>query len=293
MWLEDLRGGAALAVTHQQRINIRGLPPGEKQERELGWFGWSILSDLSRDGHKILFTEAGDGGGPNYTVFLRDTDGSPPSRIGDGDALCLSPDGKWAITQAATGGALILVPTGAGESKPLTHDSVGYRRVHWLPDGKKLLASGIEPGHAVRDYLIDVSSGDSKPITPEGTSGVSLSPDGRSTAVRAADGKMGIWPLDGGGFRPIPGLTSAFNVTGWSPDGASLYAASSHANGKLAQLYKVNPLTGKMELWKAFGAAAGAGITDTSAPLFSSDGSAYAYLYTQLLSEAYVVTGLK
>ena len=81
MWLEDLRNGTTLAVTHHQRIGIRGVAPGGKEERELGWFGWSLLADLSRDGHKILFTEAGDGGGPNYTVFLRDTDGSPPVRI--------------------------------------------------------------------------------------------------------------------------------------------------------------------------------------------------------------------
>src|SRR5579863_8388907 len=293
MWLEDVHDGTALAVTHQQRINIRGVAPGEKQERDLGWFGWSILADLSRDGHKILFTEAGDGGGPNYTVFLRDTDGSPPSRIGDGSAMSLSPDAKWAITKAATGGPLTLVPTGAGELKQLTHDSVTYTVAQWLPGGKQILASGIEVGHGMRDYLIDVNSGDSKPVTPEGTSGVRLSPDGKSTAVRAPDGKLGIWPLDGSGFRPIPGLNSDFYVTGWSPDGASLYVASSRATGKLVHLYKVNPMTGKMELWKTFGAAAGAGITDTGAPLFSSDGSAYAYLYTQRLSQAYVITGLK
>ncbi len=83
-WLEDRRGGTTLIVTHQQRIGIRGMAPGGKEERDLGWFGWSILGDISQDGHKILFDEEGDGGGPNYTVFLRDTDGSPPLRIGEG-----------------------------------------------------------------------------------------------------------------------------------------------------------------------------------------------------------------
>ncbi len=81
-----------------------------------------------------------------------------------------------------------------------------YGAVRWLPDGKQLLASGIEAGHGARDYLIDVSTGDSKPVTPEGISGVRLSPDGRSTAVQGADGKWGIWPLDGSGIRLIPGL---------------------------------------------------------------------------------------
>jgi hypothetical protein len=76
MWLEDLRNGMELMVTHRQTVGIRGEAPGEKEERELGWFGWSILRDISRDGRKILFEEEGDGGGPNYTVFLRDTNGA-------------------------------------------------------------------------------------------------------------------------------------------------------------------------------------------------------------------------
>ena len=61
------------------------MAPGGKEEHELGWFGWSELRDISRDGRKIIFDEEGDGGGPNYTVYLRDTDGSPPARIGEGE----------------------------------------------------------------------------------------------------------------------------------------------------------------------------------------------------------------
>ena len=48
MWLEDIRNGTALMITHQERIGIRGMAPGAKEERELGWFGWSIVRDISR-----------------------------------------------------------------------------------------------------------------------------------------------------------------------------------------------------------------------------------------------------
>ena len=293
MWLEDLRNGTALMVTHQGRIGIRGVAPGGKEERELGWFGWSILRDMSPDGRKILFDEEADGGGPNYTVFLRDTNGSPPARIGDGNAVAISPDAKWAITKPAKGGPLNLVPTGAGEARVLTHDAVSYGGAHWLPDGKGLLAFGIETGHGARDYLIDISSGASKPITPEGVVGVNLSPDGRSTSVKGPDGKWGIWPLDGNGLRLIPGLDSNYDVTGWSPDGGSVYATSSRAGQKVAKVYEVNAATGKMQPWKTFGAETGAGVFSVDAPVLSNDGTAYAYIYTRILSEAYVVTGLK
>ncbi|MGC2182780.1 MAG: WD40 repeat domain-containing serine/threonine protein kinase [Terriglobales bacterium] len=293
MWLQDRRNGLALMVAHQIRIGIRGTPPDGKGEHELGWLGWSILRDISRDGKEVLFEEDGDGGGPSYTVFIRDTDGSPPVRIGNGTAEAISPDDKWVITRPAKEGALFVVPTGAGEARQLTHDNISYGSVRYLPDGKQLLASGIEAGHGVRDYLIDLSNGKARPVTPEGVAGTQVSPDGRSVAVLGPDGKWSIWPLDGSGLRPIPNLDSKFLVSGWTPDGLSLYAASNRLHTRTAKVYRANIATGKMELWKTFGEALSVGVTNVSAPRFSSDGGAYAYVYSQVLSQAYVVKGLK
>jgi Tol biopolymer transport system component len=293
MWLQDIRNGVALTITHQIRLGIRGMGPGGKEERELGWLGWAGLRDISRDGKKILFEEEGDGGGPNYTVFLRDTDGSPPVRMGEGIAEAISPDGRWVITKPAKEGPLSLVPTGAGEARQLTRDNISYDPVRYLPDGKHLLAFGIEPGHGARDYLIDVSDGSAKPITPEGISGTLVSPDGRNVAVLGPDGKYGIWPLDGSGMRLVPGLDSKYRVTGWAPDGGSLNVVYSHRNEKTANVYRVNVATGKIEFWKAFGSDLPTGSSQAFPPRISSDGSAYAYVYFQELSEAYVVRGLQ
>jgi len=294
MWLEDMRNGTVLTVTHRERLDIRGKGPGAKEERELGWFGWSELRDISPDGKKILFEEEGNGGGPNYTVFLRDTDGSPPAKIGEGVAGAISPDGKWAITKPAKGGNLVLVPTGAGESKTLTHDAVSYGGARFLPDGKHLIAAGIEAGHARRDYLIDLSSGDSKPITPEGIGSVLVSPDGKSLAVRKSDGQRGIWSLENSQFQPVSGLDPKSYVIGWTEDGSSLYVVPNRSNrpGPVA-VSRLNIKTGKIEPWKTFGGDFGAGITSIAAPHLSADGNSYAYIYIRVLSEAYVVKGLK
>jgi eukaryotic-like serine/threonine-protein kinase len=296
MWVEDLRNGTVLSVVNHTRLGIRGMEPGGKEEHELGWFGWSELRDISRDGRKIVFDEEGDGGGPNYTVFMRDTDGSPPARIGEGDSMAISGDGKWVITKPAKGGPLSLVPTGAGEARRLTHDSVSYSLVRFLPDGKRLLASGIEAGHGGRDYLIELSTGDSKPLTPEGIAGTVISPDGKSVAVRGPDGKRGIWPIDGGGFRPIPGVESNLSIIGWTADGESLYVVPSRRVGRALKsipVSRVNIQTGKIDAWKTFGDETGAGVSTIVAPHLSSDGNGYAYLYVRTLSEAYVVSGLK
>src|SRR6202453_3118214 len=297
IWLEDLRNGTVLSVANHTRLGIRGMEPGGKEEHELGWFGWSELRDITRDGGKILFEEQGDGGGPNYTVFLRNTDGSPPARIGEGDAGAISPDGKWVITKPAKGGPLSLVPTGAGEARQLTHDAVTYLigDTQFFPDGKRLLAAGIEAGHGSRDYIIDVGSGDSKPLTPEGILGVRISPDGKSIAVRGPEGKIGIWPLEGGEFHPIPGLESSYSILGWTADGESLNLSPKRSGAlslRSAKVFRANVQTGKIELWKTFGEQTGAGVSSVSPPHLSSDGTGYAYLYIRVLSEAYVITGL-
>jgi len=293
MWLEDLKNGQALMITHQQRIDIHGLPPGAKQEVDLSWLGWSGLRDISRDGKKILFEEEAEGGGPNYTVFLRDTDGSPAVRMGEGLAGAISPDGKWVVTKPLKTGALSLVPTGAGESRQLTHDNISYGIVHYFPDGKRLLAEGIEPGHGGRDYIVDVNTGSSTPLTPEGTVGLILSPDGQKVAVSSPDGKVGIWTVGGSTMQPIPDLDSTQLVVAWAPDGQSVFVRSRQARDPTAKVYRVNLATGKKEFWKEFGANLASGITSVSAPRFSADMSAYAYSYNQILCEAYVVKGFK
>jgi eukaryotic-like serine/threonine-protein kinase len=297
IWLEDLRNGTMLSVANHIRLGIRGMEPGGKEEHELGWFGWSELRDISRDGRKILFEEEGDGGGPNYTVFLRNTDGSPPARIGEGDAGAISPDGKWVITKPAKGGPLSLVPTGAGEAQQLTHDAVTYLigRMQFFPDGKRLLAGGIEAGHGGRDYIIEVGSGDSKPLTPEGIVGEQISPDGKSIAARGPDGKIGIWPLEGGEFHPLPGLESGYSILSWTADGQSLYLSPKRSGAlalRSAKVFRVNVQTGKIEPWKTFGEQTGAGVSSVSPPYLSRDGTGYAYLYIRVLSEAYIITGL-
>jgi hypothetical protein len=186
-----------------------------------------------------------------------------------------------------------LVPTGAGEARQLTHDNVNYQKVRWLAGDKELLAIGFESGHGARDYLIAMSSGDSKPVTPEGVVGALPAPDGRSTAVQGPDGKWGIWLLDGSGLRPIPGLDSNYRVRGWSPDGAWVLTLPTLQSGKAGSVYRVNIVTGKMEPVKTFGDGLAAGTVSVGGSYMSGDGGAYAYRYMQTLSQVYVVRGMK
>ncbi len=94
---------------------------GDARERNLSWLEQSSVASLSPDGGVLLFSEQGESGGEKGAVYLRKTDGSPAVRLGDGRALALSPEGKWALALVPSDASprLVLLPTGAGEPRPI------------------------------------------------------------------------------------------------------------------------------------------------------------------------------
>src|SRR5207237_7997697 len=147
---------------------------------------------LSADGRAVLFGETGEGGGPKYAVYLRKTDGSSAMRLGEGISLGLSPDGKWAIARPnITPSPLVLLPTGGGEAKRLTHDSTNHLRARWLPDGKRLAFSGNEAGHGFRLYVESPAEGKARAIRPEGVNRtLVISAKGGQVAGAGADDQV-------------------------------------------------------------------------------------------------------
>jgi eukaryotic-like serine/threonine-protein kinase len=191
--LQDIwQDGRVLLYRDTWRRELIGRASGESKERDLSWFDYSYPSDISSDGKELLFTEAGEGGGPNYSVYQRKIGDTSAVRLGDGLAIAVSPDGKWVIASPPIPPAqLVLLPTGPGEAKPLSHDSINHSRARWLPDGRRFIFSGKEPGHAARIYLQDSSEGKPVPISPEGIDPLVLvlSPDGQQVVGVGPDEK--------------------------------------------------------------------------------------------------------
>ena len=124
--------GRVLIARTDDRGGITVRAPGAATERDLSWLDSANLADLSPDGSRALFYEGGVGGGPKGSVYLRGTDGSPAVRLGDGTALALSPDGRWAIARTAAP-HLDLIPTGAGTSRRLERPGLTLWRLAGCP----------------------------------------------------------------------------------------------------------------------------------------------------------------
>lgn len=238
---------------------------------------------------KVLFDEAGEGGGPGYSVYVRKTDGSPAVRLGEGSAMSFSPDGKWAlaILHSSSDPQLVAYPTGAGESRLLPRDGLWVYSARWLPDGRRIVFAANEPGHGQRLYLRDFDGGKPRALTPEGYGGYyPVSPDGNRVVARGPGGKIYLYPISGGAPTPVPGIDSTDLVTQFSADGRSLYVV--RRSELPASVYRVDIADGRRVLWRTLAPADPSGVLRASV-LPTPAGDAYVWEYTRQTSDLYLI----
>ena len=246
---------------------------------------------MSPDGKTIVFSETGEAMGSNYSIFLRKTDGSPAVRLGEGGFGFLSPDGKWVAALDGTPAKVVLLPTGVGEARPLTDDKTNHFALAWCPDGKGIVYSAAEPGHAPRTYLLNIDGGAPRAITPEGTYGTLVTPDG--SFLYALDDKRQAWryPLAGGEPEKLNIVVNpAERAIGLFDGGKSLLVRTTSIP---VEITRVDLATGRREPWKEISPPDPAGVVSVPGMRFSADGKAYAYSVGRMLSDLYVVDGLK
>jgi Tol biopolymer transport system component len=294
LWLADVYvDGRALVVRHTSRRGIVGTKPGDPTERDLSWLDWSYPSALSPDGVSLLFTEQGQGGGADYSVYMRKTDGSPAVRLGTGNGVGLSRDGRWAIASSLSDvGRIDFLPVGTGEVRTIHLPGMNIAWAAFLPGDKRLLVNASEAGQRQRQYVVDATGGTAQPITPEGIGFFCvLSPDDARLAVNVPGHVARIVPIAGGDATDVPGSLPDDEPTAWSADGRALYV--SQREGPAVRVDRIDLGTGRRAAWKTLVPADRAGVNDVGFLLMAPDARAYVYSYRRLLSTLYHVDGLR
>ena len=294
--LQDVsREGRALISHDALRSGILAWTPGDPKERDLSWLDWSSVRDIAPDGSVFIFSETGEGGGPAYSAYSRRMDGSPPVRLGDGNPASISADGRWALSISgnATQRGLLLLPTGAGQSRTVPAGGLIVQAASWYPDGKRILVTGYEEGSGVRLYLLDNMDAKPRAISPPGYRAPfrSVSPDGRFAVAVGPDQRCYLYSLSGGEPTPVPGITTDETPIGWTADSRSLYV---YKRGLYpARVFLLDVSSGKRELWKDLTPPDAAGISNVAPPAIAADGRTYAYSYNRILSDLFLTEGLR
>jgi DNA-binding winged helix-turn-helix (wHTH) protein/Tol biopolymer transport system component len=296
--LHDVSRDGHLLLT---RDTIRGEVFGhifpDNKDRDLGWGDNSLATDLTPDGAMVALSVQGEASGRGYDVYVRKTDGSPAVRLGEGIPIKFSPDGKWVFTSYPSGiepastPQLLLLPTGAGQVVTLTHDSIEHGFGTLLPDGKRFVFDGVEPGHAPRIWLQDASDGKPQPITPEGVMAQGFSPDGKLMVAVGLEHKFWLYPVEGGQPRALSGIEPGEVPIGWSADSKHLFVATVKAVP--VRIYRTEVGTGRRQFVSKVAPSDLAGLWGFLTVHITPDGKSYVYSDYRILSDLYLASGLK
>jgi Tol biopolymer transport system component len=275
-------------------LEMRTLVPGSATERDLTWLGISSVADLSPDGHRVLFTVFSEGDAESAQTYIRQTDGTPAVHLGDGLALALSPDGKWALSQLTSPPRLVLLPTGVGTPKILKGAGLTYLdRASWFPDGRRVAFLARGNNSPPRVYVQDIDDGEPLPVGPPGISRPVVAPDGRMAAELRDHGQRPVlFKLDAPDVaRPCPGLEMGDIPIAWSLDGRALFFT--RVRTRTVEIHRVELSSGREKLVKSLVIQDPAGVRTPEFVRVTPDGKYYAYSFERILSDLYLVEGLK
>ena len=284
------RDGRVLFLRSSTRREIIGVDSAGNQ-KNLTWFEWSYPSDLSADGRSVLFDEQS---AIQSRIYVRKIDGSPAVHIAEGKSFAFSPDGRLALTTSQLGaGRLQLVPTGVGEPKVLLDGPLSVQWGSFTPDGRRVVFTGIEPGHGARLYLMDIAAREPRPISAEGVPigpGHAISPDGSRIAMLGVNGTIAIYPIGPGQPTSVAGARGGEFAARWSKDGRSLYVFKPDLPGRVDLL---DVASGERRLWKEVVPPDPAGVSQVEPFIVSADGTAFVYSYRRLLDGLELMTGVR
>ena len=103
--------------------------------------------------------------------------------------------------------------------------------------------------------------------------------------------KRFLYPVDGGAPVPFPIMASDDIALQWSSDGRLLYVWRGAAWPPVVD--RVDISTGRREAWKTIQPADPVGVDAIFRILVTPDGKAYCHDYVRVLSELFIVEGLK
>ncbi len=118
-----------------------------------------------------------------------------------------------------------------------------------------------------------------------------LSPDNVFVAAIGPDGKGYLYPVKGSEPRPISGLEPEEVTAAWGGDGRSLYAY--RERDLPCKVFRVDLPTGRRELWKEIRPPDAAGVSGIHRVKLTRDTRSYVYDFLRILSDLYLVEGLK
>ena len=294
------KNGKSLVTDEKARVKAAARRAVDEAERDLSWHDWTLPRDLTDDGETLLFEEGGASGGVHFSAYTRKMDGSAVKKIGDGSALALSPDGKYALLRVHNPHSrLVLMPTGAGENIELEYDPANPLEfdvyASFFPDGKQFMFTAADIHGNQGIYVQKIDGGKPVPFAPAGKGVVMLSchtisPDGKYAVLTDSEKRLGLYQTSDGAHLPLKNMEKSFFLCRWSGDGKSLFI---WRRGEIpAIVYKYDLASGEKEKWLEISAKIFNNVTQFGSMKTTLDGKTYVYSCLSETSDLFLMEDL-
>jgi Protein kinase domain len=293
------RGGRLLGTVDRQPYRLFGRGPGAPEETTWGVRDLSDVPLLSHDGRYVAFADEGVFGGPNYTVLLRKTDGSPPVPLGDGAPVAISDDGGIVVAVVpSTPPKLMLYPAGPGSARRL--DSGQFQMLPYDEPGDVRVAGrdttvffcGAEFKRAEQCFIDVLPGGSITAVTPPGAAKAWLSPDGKRVLAQTGD-SVTLYLVGGGSPQPALGFRPGDQPVRWNPDGHEVWVWADQSAHSSIVVDRVNPETGARTALVTIVPRDLTGVRGLGWVTLANDPHVYAYVDFTYVSQLYTVDGIR
>jgi len=301
MRLQDVAGdGRVLLSLWNYRISLHAGEMQSTDTRDLSWFGWSFVSDLSADGKTLLFSDLpSERPAETDSWFVRPFEGGPATEIASGDATPLSfrggklsPDGRSAAIPSADGRVITIEPLGAGEpySVQLPKGMRSWGPIAWRHDSRGFLFVGSRDGGTDKLFEQMLDGAPPRSLRPSAAYGLVLSPDGSWTAGVLDRFRLRLVQHSGKHEREITADAPLGHLIRWSADGTGIFF---YRQGEVpGAIYRLELETGHVSLLRRLMPPDPAGVWRVHPVTVSADGSRYAYSASRWMSDLYLFRNL-
>jgi DNA-binding winged helix-turn-helix (wHTH) protein len=299
MTLRDMTTDGRALVTRETEQLEMTLVNGNSPPENLSWLDWSRVADISPDGRLILFDETGVAAGSRYRIYLHRRDTHATMLLGEGSAMALSPDGRFALTLDANrrtrfhlvpiGEAAPVADSAAGKTVDLPPTGLEYQWARYFPDGQRLLALASEPDGPLRLYVQPLS-GKPYPITPPiVVRNIALSATGDRVAVLSGRGSLVVYPTAAGGAAQEIATTGMLAPLLWTPDDW-LYVQHIGAYTQIpTRVSRLRLADGRLEPVRDLRPSDVLGVNAITKVMISPDTKTIVFDYRRVLSELFVL----
>ena len=284
-------GDRCLMVSSHDRATLTVRRAGS-DPRDLSWFGWTMVEDVSSDGRSVLFFDEGRTERSSGS-WLRPLAGGDATPLGVFDSGKFSPDGKWIVGVAASGDEppqLTLLPVGTGKSRQLTATKAAHSTPSFV-NAHALIFVRSE-GSASEVWTMETDGSDSRSLGAAGCAAPAANPDGTAFLCLGGDrnGTILIYPMAKGPGRSLFALPAGhrFQYSRWNGSGDRIFAVTSDR-----QFLTLDASSGAVVREEILPVSAAGGANGLYTAAFNADATIQLYSTARFSSDLYLVSNIR